>query len=80
MRSLENRKIILRCSDMVSPKLRSVILKAYKTNREIGIFDESLERECINSGMMRYSNKPLMKITMEGRFWASNQERIKSHG
>lgn len=64
----------------LSPKLRSVILKAYKTNREIGIFDESLERECIQSGMMRYSNKPLMKISFEGKCWASNQEKVKSHG
>ena len=65
---------------MISPKLRSVILKAYKTNREIGIFDESLERECINSGMMRYSNKPLMKLSFEGRNYASNQQRAKWHG
>lgn len=65
---------------MISTKLRSVILKAYKTNREIGVFDESLERECINSGMMRYSNKPLMKISFEGKCWASNQEKVKSHG
>lgn len=64
----------------MNPKLRSVILKAYKTNREIGVFDESLERECINSGMMRYSNKPLMKLSFEGRNYAANQDRVKSHG
>lgn len=65
---------------MISPKLRSVILKAYKTNREIGVFDESLEKECIQSGMMRYSNKPLMKLSFEGKCYAANQDRIKSHG
>ena len=64
----------------ISERTKSVIMRAYKTSREIGVFDADTERECLSSGFMRFTTKPLMRITFEGKCYASNQERIKANG
>lgn len=64
----------------ISAKAKAVVMRAYKTSREVGVFDADTERECLSSGFMRFTTKTLMRITFDGKIWAGNQERIKTHG
>lgn len=64
----------------LSQKARSLVMRAYTSNRPISTFDEATETDLIKSGLFRYSTKPLMVLTHDGKKWAANRQRIAEHG
>ncbi len=59
----------------ISRKAKNLILRAYTLKREIASVDEAVEKELLTSGFARYTNRPLMTLTFEGRNYASNMVR-----
>jgi hypothetical protein len=51
----------------LSSKARSLLTRAYTTNRPIAVFQEDIERELIDSRLMKYTERPLMIISHDGK-------------
>jgi len=50
----------------LSSKARSLIMRAYTSNRPIATFSQETETELLSSRLMRYREKPMMVLTHEG--------------
>lgn len=64
---------------MISKKAKTMIMRTFATGRPLASFDEAVQLELVRSGYMKYSEKPLLVLTVDGRRYAQNQERVKSH-
>jgi hypothetical protein len=59
----------------ISRKAKNLILRAYTLKREIASVDEAVEKELLTSGFARYTQRPLMALTFDGRRYAENMQR-----
>jgi hypothetical protein len=59
----------------ISRKAKNFILRAYTIKKDLSTVDEAVEKELLTSGFARYTHKPLMALTYDGRRYAENMQR-----
>ncbi len=56
----------------LSSKAKSLLMRAYTSERPIATFDINVENELLRNRLMRMEPKPMLSLTKEGRFWCYN--------
>jgi hypothetical protein len=59
----------------ISRKAKNFILRAYTIKKDLSTVDEAVEKELLTSGFARYTQRPLMALTYDGRRYAENMQR-----
>lgn len=59
----------------ISRKAKNFILRAYTIKKDLSTVDEAVEKELLTSGFARYTQRPLMALTYDGKNYASNMIR-----